>query len=171
MGRPVTQWQVVTRAPEEHARFYAELFDWEIDQANPMGYRRVRTDDAAGLQGGFWPAPPEASPFVQLIVDVEDVDAAVERATALGARVIVPPSSLPEGDRMAVLHDPQGCPSPCTRGPPADRGAVDARAVSRARSGSGTRARPIGPSGPIRAPPTVVSGASRSTVRQCMSKL
>ena len=106
----MTQWQVVTREPEEHARFYSELFDWEIDQENPLGYRRVRTAEGAELQGGFWPAPPEASPFVQLIVDVEDVDTAVERAIELGAKTIVPPSALPEGERMAVMHDPQGMP-------------------------------------------------------------
>jgi predicted enzyme related to lactoylglutathione lyase len=39
---------------------------------------------------------------------VEDVGAAVQKAVSFGARVLIPPTMLPEGDEMAVLHDPQG---------------------------------------------------------------
>ena len=36
------------------------------------------------------------------------VKAAVEQAEGLGAKVLIPPTLLPEGDEMAVLHDPAG---------------------------------------------------------------
>jgi predicted enzyme related to lactoylglutathione lyase len=39
---------------------------------------------------------------------VEDVGAAVKRAESLGARTIIPPTTLPEGDEMSVMLDPQG---------------------------------------------------------------
>ena len=45
---------------------------------------------------------------MQLFVAVEDVAASVERAAGLGAKVIIPPATLPGGDTMAVLHDPAG---------------------------------------------------------------
>lgn len=108
MGRPVVRWQLLSPDPEAHARFYAELFDWSVDADNALGYRELRTEAGEGIDGGVWPAPPEATPFVQLFVDVEDVAACVRRAEALGARVLVPPQALPGGDEMAILHDPRG---------------------------------------------------------------
>ena len=108
MANPVLQFQIVSKVPEETARFYSELFAWKIDADNAMGYRRIDTGSAEGIQGGIWPAPPQAPVFVQLFVGVEDVRASVASAERLGARVVIPPTVLPEGDEMAVLHDPQG---------------------------------------------------------------
>lgn len=39
---------------------------------------------------------------------VDDVAGPVARAVELGAKVLIPPTRLPEGDETAVLHDPQG---------------------------------------------------------------
>jgi predicted enzyme related to lactoylglutathione lyase len=110
MGNPVTQFQILSKTPEETARFYAELFGWKISADNPLGYRRIDTGSKAGIQGGIWPAPPQAPNFVQLFMAVDDVKASVKKAEALGATLLIPPTTLPEGDEMAVMHDPQGMP-------------------------------------------------------------
>jgi predicted enzyme related to lactoylglutathione lyase len=107
MANPVIQFQILSKEPDDTARFYGELFGWTVNANNPLGYRRIDTGSSAGIQGGIWPAPPEAPNFVQLYVGVDDVAAAVERAQSLGAKIIVPPTKLPEGDEMAVLLDPQ----------------------------------------------------------------
>jgi predicted enzyme related to lactoylglutathione lyase len=99
---------MISKAPEETARFYSSLFGWKVDADNPMGYRQIYTGSAEGIQGGIWPAPPQATNFVQLFMSVEDVPASVEKALGLGAKVLIPPTMLPEGDEMAVLHDPLG---------------------------------------------------------------
>jgi predicted enzyme related to lactoylglutathione lyase len=39
---------------------------------------------------------------------VEDVDAAAEQVEALGGRVCVPPTDIPDVGRFAVIDDPQG---------------------------------------------------------------
>jgi len=108
VGNPVTQFQIISKAPEDTARFYGDLFGWTIDDNNAMGYRQIRTGSDSGIQGGIWPAPPQAPAFVQLFMAVDDVPASVEKAVGLGAKVLIPPTTLPEGDVMAVLHDPQG---------------------------------------------------------------
>ena len=108
MSNPVMQFQMISKAPEETARFYSSLFGWKVDADNPMGYRQIYTGSSEGIQGGIWPAPPQATNFVQLFMSVEDVPASVEKALGLGARVLIPPTMLPEGDEMAVLHDPHG---------------------------------------------------------------
>jgi predicted enzyme related to lactoylglutathione lyase len=110
MGNAVTQFQIVSTAPDETAGFYSALFAWRIDANNPMGYRRVDTGSSDGIQGGIWPAPPQAPTFVQLFVTVPDLKTAVAMAVELGAKVVIPPTMLPEGEEMAILHDPQGMP-------------------------------------------------------------
>ena len=73
MSNPVMQFQMISKAPEETARFYSSLFGWKVDADNPMGYRQIHTGSAEGIQGGIWPAPPQATNFVQLFMSVEDV--------------------------------------------------------------------------------------------------
>jgi predicted enzyme related to lactoylglutathione lyase len=108
MGSPVVQFQMISKNPEETARFYCDLFGWTVDANNALGYREIRTGSPAGIQGGIWPAPPQSPNFVQLFISVDDVPAAVQNAEGLGARVLIPATTLPGGDEMAVLHDPQG---------------------------------------------------------------
>ena len=107
MSAPVLQWQILSPDPNGVAEFYRTLFGWRVTSDNALGYRQIETG-AGGFRGGIWPAPPGSHTFVQLFVGVEDVDQSVARATELGARVIVPPTALPDGDVMAVLADPQG---------------------------------------------------------------
>ncbi len=108
MAHPVVQFQIISKTPDETARFYSALFGWTIDAGNPMGYRRIDTGSKEGIQGGIWPAPPQAPNFVQLFVAVRDVKAAAAQAEGLGAKLLIPPTLLHEGDEMAVLHDPAG---------------------------------------------------------------
>jgi uncharacterized protein len=108
MSNPVLQFQILSKNPDETAKFYSDLFDWKVDASNPVGYRQINTGSNEGIHGGIWPAPPQAPNFVQLFVGVEDVKAFVKKAQDLGAQQIIPPTTLPEGDEMAVLLDPQG---------------------------------------------------------------
>jgi hypothetical protein len=73
------------------------------------GWRRA-SSCPSGSARRPWPAPPEVKAFVQLFLEVPDVAAALDRAVALGARVAVPRQTLPDGDEMAVLVDPEGLP-------------------------------------------------------------
>ena len=108
MGNPVTQFQIISKNPDKASEFYGKLFGWSVDTNNAMGYRVVKTGSEVGIQGGIWPSPPEGHSMVQLFVEVEDVKTAVERATQLGAKVIIPPQTLPDGDEMAMVLDPEG---------------------------------------------------------------
>ena len=104
---PVLQFQILARNPERAAEFYARVFGWSVHADNAMAYRQLRT---GGLDGGIWPIGDEGHPLVQLFVEVPDVGAAVQGAVDAGARVIIPPSTLPDGDEMSVIADPEGIP-------------------------------------------------------------
>lgn len=108
MPNPVVSWQIVATDPEGVATFYRDLFGWTLSVDNALRYRELRSGSGRGIDGGVWPAPPEAHTFVQLFVEVDDIDATIARAEARGAHVVVPRSALPDGDVMAVLVDPAG---------------------------------------------------------------
>jgi hypothetical protein len=108
MPNPVTQFQIISTDPAATALFYSKLLGWTIDDQNALGYRRIATGAAEGAQGGIWPAPPQAPTFAQLFITVDDVAASASQAGQLGANVLIPVTTLPDGDVMAVLQDPQG---------------------------------------------------------------
>jgi predicted enzyme related to lactoylglutathione lyase len=108
MPNAVTQFQILSKKPDETAKFYAELFGWSVNASNPSEYRQINTGSEVGIQEGIWPAPSDAPNFVQLFVSVEDVKALVRKARELGAKAAIPPTMLPQGDEMAVVIDPQG---------------------------------------------------------------
>ncbi|MCA0375293.1 MAG: VOC family protein [Gemmatimonadetes bacterium] len=108
MTPAVVKWQIVTPQAEACGAFYATLFGWHINRDNALGYSQIPAGSERGIEGGIWPAPPDAPSFVQLFIEVPDVDACIAQATALGATVVVPKVALPDGDEMAVLRDPMG---------------------------------------------------------------
>lgn len=108
MSNPVVKWQILARDAEGVARFYSGLFGWTLNADNALGYRELRSGDDGGIDGGVWPSGHDVPNFVQLFIEVEDVDAMIAKATSAGAKVLVPKSALPDGDTMAVLLDPHG---------------------------------------------------------------
>ena len=108
MGAPVVRWQIISPNPDKVSAFYSKVFGWTVSQGNAMGYRELKTGSAEGIQGGVWPAPPEANTFVQLFVQVDDVAATITHVESAGGSVIVPRTALPDGEVMAILRDPTG---------------------------------------------------------------
>ncbi len=94
--------------------FYAELFDWELEDAPAPGgmvYTMCRQDGEdvcalfeMGPQMREQGIPPHWASYIH----VPDADAAAARATELGATVLVPPFDILDVGRMATLQDPTG---------------------------------------------------------------
>lgn len=110
MNNPVMRWQLISMNPEASEKFYTQLFNWTVNADNPLGYREISTRSDEGIPGGIWPSPPEGASFVQLFVRVENVDDTLKTAQELGAKIIIPAQTLPDGETMAVIHDNEGVP-------------------------------------------------------------
>ena len=111
MSNPVTHWQILTKQPQKLEDFYSGLFGWSFIGDNPLGYRIVETASDDGIGGGIWPiSPNDGHSMVQLFIRVEDVSIAIEKAEQLGGKVVIPRQTLPGGDEMAVIVDPDGIP-------------------------------------------------------------
>ncbi len=81
MGKPVTWFEIHGSADLQ--RFYADLFDWHVDANNPMSYGMIDTHGEGGINGGI--ATDEES-WVTVYVEVDDLQAAIDKAEQLGGR-------------------------------------------------------------------------------------
>jgi uncharacterized protein len=105
----VTCW-IDSEQPDVDAaqEFYGGLLGWQFTVATPPDAPAryvIATLDGADVAAL---AEAEAVGGWNTYVAVDDADAAVERATSLGATVVSPPADAGPGGRGAVLHDPQG---------------------------------------------------------------
>lgn len=114
MGRPVVHFEIMGRDGAALQRFYSQLFEWEIDSANPMNYGLVAregntTADGAGIGGGVGEMPEGAGPgHVTFYVEVPDVEAALAQAESLGGSRVMGPDEVMEGLVIGVFTDPEG---------------------------------------------------------------
>ena len=110
--RGAISWSELATSDVDAAKtFYGQLFGWSFEDApmEDMTYTLVKAngEEVAGIM----PMPPEAGgmpPAWGIYVTVDDVDAAAEKAVALGGKILVPPQVIPEVGRFCVIGDPQG---------------------------------------------------------------
>jgi predicted enzyme related to lactoylglutathione lyase len=87
MSNQVDYFEIGSPDPEVTRAFYSKMFDWEIGPpSSPVNYSMVNSDkgglwDTSGMGSGNWAV---------FYVHVDDVHAAIERATELGATVALP---------------------------------------------------------------------------------
>jgi len=113
MGRPVAFFEVTSPDHQRLQRFYADLFDWQV-QVDPElgGYALVDTGAGDGaIGGGIGPTETEGDAGVRIYVGVDDLDSYLNRVEELGGTRLVPPTDLPGGyGRFAMISDPDGNP-------------------------------------------------------------
>ncbi len=99
MGQPVVHFEIVGKDPDRLQRYYAELFGWEIDSSNPMGYGLVQREgntnaDGVGIGGGIGGGPEGYEGHVTFYVEVPDVEAALAKAESLGGARVMGPENV-----------------------------------------------------------------------------
>lgn len=105
--------ELMTKDPAAAQAFYQKVVGWGATKMDggPVEYTLFTAGDrpVAGLMA----IPPNAAaqgapPSWLAYVEVPDVNATIEQAIALGAKVIAPAMDIPQAGRFAVLQDPQG---------------------------------------------------------------
>jgi predicted enzyme related to lactoylglutathione lyase len=102
--------ELLTTDTERAKAFYTKLFGWKskTDGGETPYTEWINGEDHIGgmmqIQPFMGPIPPNWGIYIA----VDDCDAKVAQATALGARPYVPPTDIPNVGRFAVLADPQG---------------------------------------------------------------
>jgi predicted enzyme related to lactoylglutathione lyase len=103
--------ELYTTDPRKAGDFYSRLFGWTKETMTmPTGQEytifKKGDDQAAGMMElpRDWKVPPHWLVYFA----VDDSDRTVSKASGLGAKVMVPPTDIPNIGRFAILNDPQG---------------------------------------------------------------
>ena len=105
--------ELMTTDSEAAMKFYTEVFGWQPSETMDMGemgkYRMFNRPH--GMIGGMMNKPPQLThipPNWQIYFLVPDIDAAAQRITANGGKVVNGPMEVPGGDQVLNALDPQG---------------------------------------------------------------
>ena len=103
----VMWFEVLGQDAKQLRRFYAELFNWKYEMMPDASadYGMV-AKERAGIGGGIGKAPGGPG-WVTFYIGVADVADALRRAEALGGKVLMPVTKLPD-TTIAVFADPEG---------------------------------------------------------------
>ncbi|MCV9998407.1 VOC family protein [Pararhizobium sp. YC-54] len=91
--------------------FYQKMFGWGKDEAmdmGAMGVYQLFNHNGAQIGGMMTKTPEIPAPYWGYYFNVEALDAAVARATARGAKIIMGPMEVPGGAWVINGVDPQG---------------------------------------------------------------
>jgi predicted enzyme related to lactoylglutathione lyase len=105
MGNPVVHFEVGAADHQSLVTFYGELFGWGL-RAVSEGYTLIDTRGGRGVNGGIGRSD-SGEPWATFYVEVDDLQAYLDRAGALGGRTVLPITELP-GMAFAMVDDPDG---------------------------------------------------------------
>ena len=119
MGQPVVHFEVVGQDGKKLIDYYSQLFGWEIDASNEMGYGIVSREgntnaEGAGIGGGVFGMSGHGGGgsgegHVTFYVEVPSVEEALVTAESLGGSRVMGPDTVPGGGpTLGQFRDPEG---------------------------------------------------------------
>lgn len=103
--------ELMTSDVEAAKTFYTKLFGWDTEEMTMPGVTYTVVKAGGNGIGGIMTIPKETQgmpPAWGAYVTVDDVDATAKTAVQLGARLLVPPTDIPDVGRFCVIQDLQG---------------------------------------------------------------
>jgi predicted enzyme related to lactoylglutathione lyase len=103
-----THFEIYGPDPGALADFYRDLFGWEIEKMDGIGYWRVQTGatDASPLHGGLtYRAIPGLNGWL-LFVNVPSLEETIALAQSRGGSIVRPRTAVPKTAWVAILADP-----------------------------------------------------------------
>jgi predicted enzyme related to lactoylglutathione lyase len=107
MGNPVVHFEIHAKDKGTTQKFYEQLFDWKVDNNNPMSYGMIDTQsNGSGVNGGIM-SESQAGNMVTFYVQVPDPQQALDQAKQLGATEVMGVTEMGPVT-MAMFTDPAG---------------------------------------------------------------
>ena len=106
-------YELMTTDMTAAMKFYQEVFGWQPTESMDLGEmgKYQMFNRPHGMIGGMMNKPAEMAnvpPNWVIYFRVPDVDAAAQRITAGGGKIVNGPMDVPSGDRVVIASDPQG---------------------------------------------------------------
>jgi len=106
MPQPVVHFEVIGQDGPALQKFYSDVFGWTVNADNPMNYGIVAPGDG-GIGGGIGQSP-DGERLVTFYVQVDDLQASLNKVLELGGSVVMPPMDMAGGPSLAQFTDPEG---------------------------------------------------------------
>jgi predicted enzyme related to lactoylglutathione lyase len=114
----VSHFEIYADNPDALAKFYTQLFDWDVQHMPQMDYRLVKTVDTGAdnrpatvgaINGGIAKRPQGygVNGSVNYVM-VDSIEAYVDKAQKLGARLTKERTAVPGMGWFAMFTDPEG---------------------------------------------------------------
>jgi uncharacterized protein len=95
MAHPVVFFEIGCRDRAKTGEFFGELFGWNIQQAGPSA--AIDTGSKDGIAGHINSLGHEPHHYTMFYVEVDDVQAYLDKAAQLGGKKIIGPIKIPTG--------------------------------------------------------------------------
>ena len=107
MANPFVHIELHSKDVGKSKKFYANLFDWKMEEMPAMGYTIINVGEGTG--GGMMenPMPADSDNWLPYIL-VDDVRASTQKATSLGATIAKDVTEVSDMGWFSVLIDPTG---------------------------------------------------------------
>ena len=106
MGKPVVHFEIGCRDKDKTEKFFAQLFDWKIERMGPASM--ISTGSEGGIDGHITSLGQDPYHYVTVYVQVDDLQAYLDKAGTLGGKTLVPPVEIPGQGGFAWFADPDG---------------------------------------------------------------
>lgn len=108
----VSFFEFASSDPGKEMDFFKSVFGWEFQKFGEQDYWLVKTGPAeeVGIDGGFLPMMSEQQPRTTNTITVTDLDAAIEKAKAAGATMMMDKQEIPDFGWTAYMMSPTGIP-------------------------------------------------------------
>jgi len=106
MPNPVTHFEIISKDAAKAQKFYADLFGWTVNADNPIQYGIVEGTEG-GIGGGI-AGSPDGQQLLTFYVQVDDLQAYLDKAQKMGGKVVMPVTEIPGMVTFAQFADPDG---------------------------------------------------------------
>lgn len=110
MGKPVVHWELWSKDPAKVSDFYANVFEWKIQDIPELNYRLVETGGNGGINGGIM-KPQREAPWpgnMAFYIAVDDLAAYRKKIVAAGGKILVEEQEVPNMGSFSLFSDPDG---------------------------------------------------------------
>jgi uncharacterized protein len=111
MANPFMHVELQTKDVDKAKKFYQGIFDWRFEDmpmGNGMSYTGIHVGEGTG--GGMWtnPAAPNGPAHWLAYVNVDNIDATIDKVRGLGGTVVQPKTEVADMGWYSVITDPSG---------------------------------------------------------------
>jgi predicted enzyme related to lactoylglutathione lyase len=105
---PLVFWELASHDAEKSVAFFRDVFEWEIEFSEKLGFYIVSSEHASEpMAGGIFTLGTARLPFLTLYLEVDDIEAKAKEVAEHGGHIVEPPHVI-GGSRICLFNEPSG---------------------------------------------------------------